>query len=160
MHAEPLEQHHWFDKFVGEWVSECQAVMAPGEPPVTTRGIERCRLLGGLWMVAEGESEMPGGGTATMIMTLGYDAAKKQYLGTWVGSMMTHLWIYKGTLDTAGRTLTLDSEGPSFISQGKTSRYQDIITFESNDHRTLTSRAEVEDGKWREFMTAHYRRKT
>lgn len=26
--------------------------------------------------------------------------------------MMTHLWIYEGSLDQAGRVLTLDTEGP------------------------------------------------
>ena len=37
-----------------------------------------------------------------MIMTLGYDPQKKRFVGTLIGSMMTHLWVYDGALD-AGR---------------------------------------------------------
>ena len=61
---------------------------------------------------------MPGGGPATTLMTLGYDPEKKRFVGTWIGSMMTHLWIYDGALDAAGKVLTLDAEGPSFAGDG------------------------------------------
>ena len=33
--------------------------------------------------------------------TLGYDPAKKKYVGTFIASVMTHLWIYSGSLDAA-----------------------------------------------------------
>ena len=42
---------------------------------------------------------MPDGGPATMIMTLGYDPAKKRFVGTFIGSMMTNLWVYEGELE-------------------------------------------------------------
>jgi hypothetical protein len=133
--------------------------MEPGKSPERCKGTESVRSLGGLWIVGEGSGEMPGGGLATMILTLGYDPQKGRYVGTWVGSMMTHLWIYEGSLDAAGKVLTLDTEGPSFAGDGKLVKYQDVITLESHDHRILTSRTLGDDGKWREFMTAHYRRK-
>ena len=44
---------------------------------------------------------MPGGGTATTMMTLGDDPQKKRFVGTWVGSMMTYLSVYDGELDAA-----------------------------------------------------------
>jgi uncharacterized protein DUF1579 len=46
-------------------------------------------------------------------MTLGYDPEKKQYVGTWVGSMMSYLWVYDGSLDAEEKVLTLNAEGPS-----------------------------------------------
>jgi hypothetical protein len=101
---------------------------------------------------------MPGGGTATMMMTLGYDPQKQRYVGTWIGSMMTHLWVYDGTLDVAGSVLTLDAEGPSRVTEGKMAKYQDVMELKSEDHRVLTSRILGDDGQWREFMTANYRR--
>ena len=40
----------------------------------------------------------------------------------------------------------------------KIAQYQDVITLESEDHRTLHSQILGEDGTWNRFMTAHYRR--
>ena len=164
MHAEPQKEHHWLQKLVGEWIYEHEMPVGPGQPPSKFIGIENVRSLGGLWVLCEGRGEMPGGGQANTLMTLGYDPAKKKFVGTFVGSMMTHLWVYQGQLDESGKKLTLDCDGPSFtpegkIVEGKTAKYQDIIQFVSDDHRTLSSQTPGPDGKWTTFMTAHYRRK-
>jgi hypothetical protein len=102
---------------------------------------------------------MPGGGKATMMMTLGYDPQKKRYVGTWVGSMMTYLWIYDGSLDADEKVLTLNAEGPNMMIEGKTAMYKDVIALKSDNHRVLTSHSLGDDGEWHEFMTANYRRK-
>jgi len=158
MQAGPQKEHQWLEKLVGEWTYETEASMGPDKPPEKFKGTESVRSVGGLWMICEGRGEMPGGGTATTIMTLGYDPAKKRYLGTFLGSMMTHLWVYDGELDLAGNKLTLDAEGPSFTEGGKTAKYRDAIEFKSDDHRVLTSHVLGDDGQWHGFMTAHYRR--
>jgi hypothetical protein len=67
--------------------------------------------------------------------------------------------IYEGALDATGKTLILDTEGPGMSGAGKMMKFQDIITWISDDHRVLTTRAQGDDGQWTEFMTAHYRRK-
>jgi len=159
MDAKPQKQHQWLDQLVGEWTSEAECSMEPGKPPETFRGTESVRSLGGLWVVAEGQGEMPGGGPATTLMSLGYDPRTQRFTGTFIGSMMTHLWIYDGALDAAERVLTLEAEGPSMADQTKMATYRDVIELESRDHRTLTSHARGDDGEWYAFMTAHYRRK-
>ena len=159
MKAEPQKEHHWLQKLVGEWTYESEAVMGPGQPPLKSHGTESVRSIGGLWFQCEGQGEMPGGGPATMVITLGYDPAKKRFVGTFIGSMMANLWVYDGALDAAEKVLTLDAEGPSFADPGKTARYQDVIEVVSDDHRTLSSQVLGEDGRWHRFMTAHYRRK-
>ena len=155
--VEPQKEHAWLQQLVGEWsaVAECRM---PGEAAQTSNMTERVRSIGGVWTVGEGEGEMPGGGAATTVMTLGYDPHKGRFVGTFIGSMMTHLWRYEGSLDAAGQVLTLDTEGPSMSGDGNMTSYQDIIRFESPDHRVLTSRVLLSDGTWNEFMTAHYRR--
>lgn len=157
--AAPQKEHQWLQKLVGEWTSEADATMEPGKPPEKFRGTESVRSLGGLWILAEGQCEMPGGGAGTTMMTLGYDPQKKRHLGTFIGSMMTHLWVYDGALDAAERVLTLEAEGPSMAAEGKMGKYRDVIEFKSDDHRVLTSHMLGDDGKWHEFMTASYRRK-
>lgn len=146
-------------ELVGEWTSEADATMEPGKPPEKFKGTESVRSLGGLWILAEGQGEMPGGGAATTMMTLGYDPQKKRYLGTFIGSMMTHLWVYDGALDAGERVLTLETEGPSVAGDGKMAKYRDAIELKSDDHRVLTSHMLGEDGAWHGFMTATYRRK-
>jgi Protein of unknown function (DUF1579) len=159
MKTEPQKEHQWLQKLVGEWTYEGEATMEPGKAPERFKGTDSVRSLGGLWVLGEGRGEMPGGGMETMLLTLGYDTQKGRYVGTWVGSMMTNLWVYEGSLDSAGKVLTLDTEGPSFAGDGKLAKYQDVITLESDDHRVLTSRALGDDGKWQQFMTSHYRRR-
>jgi hypothetical protein len=159
MNTKPQKEHEWLHKLVGEWTFEVEASMEPGCAPGHFQGSESVRSLGGLWIVAEGQGEMPGGGAATTMMTLGYDPQKKRYLGTWVGSMMTHLWIYDGALDATGRVLALDTEGPGMTVEGKMTKFKDVIELKSDDHRVLTSHMLAEDGEWHHFMTAHYRRR-
>lgn len=158
MNEEPQKEHAWLHRLIGEWTFDVEATMASGGPPEHFRGIEKVRSLGGLWIVAEGEGEMPGGGAATTIMTLGYDPQGKRYTGTWIGSMMTHLWLYDGTLDATATTLTLATEGPDMSAGDKLAKFKDVIEFKSDDHRVLTSYTLGADGTWRQFMTAHYRR--
>lgn len=159
MTAEPQKEHQWLQKLVGEWMYEAEATMGEGKPPEKATGTESVRSLGGLWILAEWQGEMPGGGTATTVLTLGYDPQKKRYVGTWIGSMMTHLWLYDGALDADGRMLTLDTEGPDMAAQGKMTKYRDVIEFKSDDHRVLTSHMLGDDGKWHRIMSADYRRK-
>lgn len=158
MHAEPGTEHRWLQQLVGDWTFEAAANMGPDQPPSKAQGSETVRSLGGLWVVAERAGEMPGGGAMSSMMTLGYDPQRQRFVGTFVASMMTHLWVYEGSLDAAGTVLTLDTEGPDFAGGG-TAKYQDIITIESEDRRTLTSRMLGEDSQWREVMRADYRRK-
>jgi len=54
--------------------------------------------------------------------------------------------------------LTLDSEGQSFSGDGTIAKYKDAIEFKSDDHRILASTTIGDDGKWQQFMTAHYHR--
>jgi hypothetical protein len=158
MKAEPRKEHQWLQQLVGEWTIEEEAMMEPGKPPEKLTGNESVRSLGGLWIVAEGKGEMPGGGMAKTMMILGYDPRKERYVGSWVGSMMTHLWLCDGTLDAVGRVLTLDTEGP-MGEEGKLGKFRDVIEILGDDHRVLTSHMLGDDGKWHEHMRTNYRRK-
>ena len=159
MHApEPSKEHLWLQRLVGKWTFEADCQMGPDQPPMKSTGKETVRSLGGLWTVGEGEGEMPGGGMCQSIMTLGFDPRTKRFVGTFIASVMTHLWPYSGTLDAAEKVLTLDSEGPSFAGDDSMSKYQDIIEFISDDHRILSSQFLGPNGAWVPFMKSHYRR--
>jgi hypothetical protein len=160
MITKPHKEHDWLQQLVGEWTYEGEADMGPDKPPEKFRGTESVRSIGGLWTVAEGRGEMPDGEMATMFMTLGYDPQRMRYVGTWFGSMMTHLWIYDGEMDASQRVLTLNAVGPDMTVEGRTAKYRDVIEWKSNDLRLLTSHVLGDDGTWHPFMRASYRRKT
>jgi hypothetical protein len=160
MKTVPQSEHKWLHKLLGEWRVTMGPTAAEGTGPSHPQWTESVRSLeGGLWVVAESRGEMPGGGSGTTIMTLGYDTAKRRFVGTFVGSMMDCLWVYEGVLDEGGKSVTLDTVGPDFEGGGKLVRYRDTIAFRNDDHRELSSRMLGDDGAWKLVMTAHYSRK-
>jgi Protein of unknown function (DUF1579) len=155
---EPQAEHDWLRQLVGEWTVELEMAMGPDMPTEKSTGTERVRTIGDVWIVAEGEGPMPGGETANVMLTLGYDPAKGNFVGTFIGSMMTNMWVYEGKLDAANNTLTLEAEGPSMAGDGTLSVYRDVIELKSNDHRVMTSSAPGPDGEYVSFMTQTARR--
>ncbi|CAN5353468.1 DUF1579 domain-containing protein [soil metagenome] len=158
MFAKPQKEHDWLQQLVGEWNSEMDCAMGPDQPRSKSKGRETVRSLGGLWTLGEGEGEMPDGSIGKTLMTLGFDPARGRFVGSFIGSMMTHHWLYEGTLDEAANVLTLESSGPNIMGDGAIIPYRDVITIAAPDHRILSSYAPDGNGGWSEFMTAHYRR--
>ncbi|MFB2550942.1 DUF1579 domain-containing protein [Ensifer soli] len=156
--SKPGREHAFLQRLVGEWVAVSER---HGE---TTRGaedlnwVETTRSVGGLWFISEGHGTMPDGDPAHMVMTLGYDAEAGHYVGTWIGSMMTKLWIYKGWVEADGHTLILEAEGPRMDGEG-TALYRDVITLLDDDHRRFAGSIQQEDGAFREFMSSDFKRK-
>jgi hypothetical protein len=159
MQAQPQAEHHWLQKFVGEWVSEGKMTMAPGEEPVVFRGTESVRSVGELWIIGEARGEMPGGGEMVAITTIGYDPRKGRYVGSFIASAGAEMLLYEGTLDEAQQTLSLDTEAPAMDGSGGRAQYRDVMKFESDDRRVLTSHVMGKDGEYHQFMEALYRRK-
>jgi len=154
--GKPQQEHDWLQQMVGEWTYESE--MQGPEGTVKYTGSETVRSLGGLWVIGEGTGEMPGGGSATMIITLGYDTEAQKFVGTWIGSMMTKMWVYDCEMDPDGRTLRLNAEGPSMSGSGKIVQYQDSVEVVDENTRKFYGRVQDDDGNWVTFMTANYRR--
>lgn len=153
----PEKEHQWLQKFVGEWTTTSKGSMGPDQPPMECTGTIKSRMIGGFWVVNEMKSTVQG---APMqgLQTIGYDAAKKKYVGTWVDSMMNHMWHYEGTVDESGKTLTLEAEGPNFMAGGKLTKFRDAYEFKTPDHVIVTSSMLGEAGKWITFMTGDSKR--
>jgi hypothetical protein len=151
--AAPTEQHVWLQQLVGEWSFTCKATMQ--EQGFEMTGTESVRPVGGLWIVAEGRSTVAGQPLQS-VLSLGYQPEAKAFVGTWFDSSQSHLWSYKGALDDGKRTLTLDTEGPSFDTPGLTSRYRDAIELTDKNHKVLTSTVQQPDGSWMTFMRVEY----
>jgi hypothetical protein len=151
----PQKEHGWLKQLTGEWEYVCEAVMEPGKPAIKSKGTETTRSLGEFWAVSEYKGDFMGTPFAGL-MTVGYDAEKKKYVGTWVCSMCDRLSKYEGAVD--GKTLTLETEGPN-PATGKLVKMKDVIELKGNDHKVMTSYAQTDDGKWVTFMTLNAKRK-
>ncbi len=158
--SQPTPQHEWLQKFVGEWETTSQCKMAPDAEPMTNEGSMKIRTLGGLWLVCEGTMGMPGtpGMKVETLQTIGYDEQEKHYVGHWVDSMFNHQWSYIGSVDDAGKTLTMLAEGPDMMGGSGTVEYKDTYEFVSADELKITSQAKQGD-EWVTFMEAKSVRK-
>ena len=159
MKAEVTAQHAWLRGLLGEWSHEVVSSDGAEQPAGTMGGVETVRALGDTWVLAEGRGQMPDGTPTQTLMTLGFDPAQQVFVGTWVGSMMNHLWVYRrGTLDAAERVLTLEAEGPRFDGKPGTAQYRDTIEIVNDDERRLHGSILLDEGRWTCFMTVRYRR--
>ncbi|HYF48454.1 MAG TPA: DUF1579 domain-containing protein [Planctomycetota bacterium] len=152
----PEKEHEWLKQLVGEWETEGEAIMAPGQEPMKFKGTESIRMLGVYWLINESKTESMGQ-AVTGVLTLGFSAEKKKIVGTWIDSCFNYLWQYQGTLDEAKKTLTLESEGPGH-EPGKMCKFRETIELKSADHKVFTSSME-KDGKWVVFLTVNAKRK-
>lgn len=157
MFGKPQAEHAWLEKFVGRW--DCEAVcQMPDQTSSTMKSQVTGRMVGGLWLVLEGEGVCPEMGPWKSLMTLGYDPVSSKYVGTFVGSMMTHLWQYSGNIDTAHRKLVLDTTGPKCDQSPGMGTYKDTVEVVDDDHWILSSQLQGDDGQWNQFMAGHHRR--
>jgi hypothetical protein len=155
--SQSTPQHEWLQKFVGEWetTSECKMT---GEAAVC-HGSFKGRMLGGLWLVGEIDTEMPGTGARVQaLQTFGFNEKSKQYVGHWVDSMFNHQWSYVGSVDESGKILTMEAEGPDMMGGSGTVQYRDTYEFVSANELKMSSAAKQGD-EWVTFMEAKSVRK-
>lgn len=153
---EPQREHELLTRLVGRWQVEVVMRPDPAKPPVKSSGVETVRMLGGFWSISEFSGtfmDRPFSG----VFTLGYDPEMQRYVGTWVDSVSSHLWSYEGAVDSSGRTLTLNSEGPC-PSSGKVMKVRETIEIQGTNQRIMRNETLGEDGRWTPGMTITYRR--
>ena len=153
-----FQEHQWLQHLVGEWRVETEMMVGPGQPKHKSESTESVKSLGGLWAFGEGTATMPDGTSMTDYLALGYDVSYKEYRGCWFASMSSHLWNYVGELSANGKVMTLNCVGPSFTKDGETANYRYVIEILDENHRTLTSYGQDDNGEWQEYMKARYTR--
>lgn len=157
MGTKPVTEHAWLKRLVGNWTSESEMHMPDGTVTTAT-GTEKVVDFGGLWAFGEGETRMGGDSSMQYKIALGYDVSFKEYRGCWFATMSSHLWKYAGKLSPDGNTLTLDCIGPDMEVDGKTANYRDVIAFQDDNSRTLTSYFQGPDGEYHQMMYVKFKR--
>lgn len=154
----PASEHEWLQRLAGEWEADLELMTAPGQPPLKVKATETTRRIGQLWTLTVAETQPPGMPFARSL-TLGYDTARKKYVGTWVDSNSTHIGRYEGTMDAAGKTLTLIGETPHPYDNVRMVQVREVIEIKSPDEKFVTTSLQGDDGKWLTLVTVNARRK-
>ncbi len=158
MYGKPQSQHQWLEQLLGDWVAESTCKL-PDQTEQFSTGELACRSMGGLWVLMEATGSAPGEPDWSSLMTIGFNPEKNRYEGTFIASMMTHLWVYRGQYNETEKRLDLSVTGPSLLGPGQV-EYEDRIEVVDPDHWRLSSHFLDDQGQWNRFMTADYRRKS
>lgn len=137
----------WLDQLVGEWTFEGRSI--PDNSDHRRTGTETVTRRGA-WIIIESSDGVR--------FQLALDPATGRVTGDFVSWEEPHLWTYDGSVED-GR-LHLRGRGPSFDVEGEETDYDDVFEIVSADERRLTGRLLGHDGRWRDFTTTTYRRKT
>lgn len=99
-------EHEYFKKFVGQWKAVNNIYMDGASEPMATEGSTSFRLLmGGRYLQQKYESEFNGMHFEGMGL-VGYDKAKKKYIGVWMDNHSTGWLATEGEFDKATKTMT------------------------------------------------------
>jgi len=141
----PGPEQALFKQDEGTWDATVESFMAPGAPPMTSKGVETNAVAcGGLCLVTEFKAEfagMPFDGHGTTA----YDSVKKKYVGSWTDSMSTGLLVGESTYDPAKKTVTGYMEGPDMT--GKVSKSKSVVEYKADGSRVFTMYMTGPDGK-------------
>jgi hypothetical protein len=90
--------------------------------------------------------------------TMGYDQQKQKYVGTWIDSMKSGLFISEGTGDEHGKVFTMIAQGYC-DAEGKAITMKQVSEIKDHDHWTLTFLSPNPDGKEAVMGTIEYTRR-
>jgi hypothetical protein len=152
--AKPTKEHLGLKEMEGTW--EC--VMKSDMMPEDAKGTETITMVGGFWAVFDVKfPEMMMGFPWHGHGTIGYDPEKKKYVGTFVHSAAPHMSIGEGTMDAAGKVLTMNWEGMG--PSGKMEKMREVYEKKDKDNATMTMYGTGPDGKEMKHFVTTYKRK-
>jgi hypothetical protein len=102
---QPGKEHQLLKQFDGdwEWKSKCHM---PGMEPMEGQGTESCRLsMGGFWLECDDKGMMKNKDWSGKGF-IGWDPARKKYVGVWVDSMAPFIGHFEGDADSSGKVFT------------------------------------------------------
>jgi uncharacterized protein DUF1579 len=144
----------------GTWDATIHMTMGPetSKAPETSKGTETVRIIGdGQWLVSDFEGNMAGAPFTGHGVT-GFDPTKKKYVGVWVDSMSPHVMHMEGTMDAAGKKLTMTGEAPDHQT-GKMIKHTMTETYVDADTREFVMAMPGPDGKVMDVMKIVYKRR-
>ena len=152
----PGPEHELFKRDAGTWDAVVEVTFAPGQPPVTSKGVEVNTLgCGGLCSITDFKGDLMGSAFHGHGMGT-WDAAKKKYVGSWTDSMSRGLSLTEGTWDPATKRFTGTMESTDLM--GNAMKTRSVAEYKDGT-RVMTAYATGPDGKEMQVMKITYTRR-
>ncbi len=135
------ENHKLLAQLAGTWSYNVQMWMAPGAPPMKSKGTSvRKAIMGGRFFVANhtGSMKMPGADGKLKEMEFkgmsveGYDNVKQKFVATWCDNMGTSITMMEGTYDPASKSFTYTAEME--MMPGMKTKVREVIKIVDANH--------------------------
>jgi uncharacterized protein DUF1579 len=154
----PGDAHKKLEALAGTWDAKVTSWMAPGKPPIESKGKSESKMaLGGRFLEEHFEGEFMGQPFTGMGYT-GYDNVQKKYVGTWMDSMSTGVMTSSGKMDGDGKTFSMTGSMADPMT-GKMSTIKEKVTVADADHHTFEMWGAGPDGKNFKMMEIVYTRR-
>lgn len=131
--AAPGENHKHLARLAGDWEFTNTMWMAPGQPPMESKGTMHGEtLMGGRYTTHHWKGDMMGM-PFEGLGTEAYDNMTKKFLSTWIDNMGTSITMSTGTCDDAGKVCTMTGDMADPMS-GQTMTTKSVITWADDNH--------------------------
>lgn len=154
----PGEGQKKLEPLVGTFDAKVRMWMDPSKPPDDSTGTSvNSWVLGDRFVQTKYEGVFLGEAFNGIGYT-GYDNVTKKYQGTWMDTGSTSVMTSVGTIDSAGKVLTMKAT-TSDPATGKVTTADQKITIVDNDHHSIEMWGKTPDGKNFKMMEIQYTRK-
>ena len=156
----PGDVHKMMASWDGTWDTESTSWMAPGAPPMTSKGTSVNKMaLGGRYQISNHKGMMMGMPFEGMSMT-GYDNAKKMFVSTWIDNMGTGIMKMEGPWDAATKSMTLTGKCVDpMAGGGKEMELKEIFKMVDDKTQVMEMYGPGPDGKELKMMEIKFTRK-
>lgn len=153
------KEHKALQTNVGTWDVDGTFWMAPGAPPVQSKGVSKIRtILGGRFIQEDYKADFMGQPFQGMGI-IGYDTMKKVYVSIWMDTMTNMIIQQEGIADGSGETVAYYGEHlkPNGAGIVKTKMVYKVI---GSDKRQFIAYELEGNGGERKTMILNYKRRT
>ncbi|HYE07146.1 MAG TPA: DUF1579 domain-containing protein [Planctomycetota bacterium] len=139
-------EHEALKRWIGEWTVESTMYMAPGAPPMISKGTATfSAMLDGRWVRQDYQGDMMGQAFIGFGLS-GYDTLEKKYVATWCDSFSTSMAHMVGESDDGGKTITYRNRVEHCPMTGGPLDMRTVVALESADKLICTSHHTPEGG--------------
>lgn len=157
-YAQPGEGHRFLEKLTGTWNASAKFWMKPGEPPMESTGtIVNEMVLEGRFLKSQYTSEFAGAPFQGLALD-GFDNQKQKFVGMWIDSMSTAMFVFEGTCDEDAKVRTMIAEYVD-PATGQPAKMKGVTTWVGKDEHRYESWNTGPEGEYVKTMEAVYRRK-